>query len=95
MESYAISYGSRIKYDQDGKIMTSKKIYSNGHKMVRIIIDLEVLSFRFVDPVTGMVLFQSETKWTNLEVLQRNVKKELKSKLGIRFDKELRKKLDE
>lgn len=92
--SEAISYGSRIKYDQDGKIMTSKKIYSNGHKMVRVVIDLELLKFKFIDPVTGMVLYESETKWTNLEVLQRHVKAELEYRLGIRFSKESRKKIN-
>lgn len=91
MESEAITYGSRIKYDINGKLMISKKIYSNGHKMIRIIIDTEELNFKFIDPVTGVSHFESNKKWTNLEVLQRHVKIELKTKLGIRFDKEKRK----
>lgn len=91
MESKAITYGSRIKYDVSGKLMISKKIYSNGTKMIRVIIDTESLLFKFIDPVTGVCHFESNKKWSNLEVLQRHVKIELKDKLGIRFDKEIRK----
>ncbi len=95
MESEAITYGARIKYDISGKLLISKKIYSNGHKMVRVIIDTEELAFKFIDPVTGVSHFESNKKWSNLEVLQRHVKIELKSKLGIRFDKEKRKSINE
>lgn len=95
MESEAITYGSRIKYDVDGKLMVSKKIYSNGHKMVRVIIDTELLNFSLIDPVTGVAYFRSEKKWSNLEVLQRHVKTELKSVLGIKFTKEKRQKPNE
>lgn len=91
MESEAVTYGARIKYDTNGKLMISKKIYSNGHKMARVIIDTEELVFKLIDPVTGVAHYESSKKWSNLEVLQRHVKMELKDKLGIRFDKEKRK----
>lgn len=91
MESEAVTYGVRIKYDTNEKLMISKKIFSNGNKVARVIIDTESLTFKFIDPITGLSHFESSKKWTNLEVLQRHVKIELKNKLGIRFSKEKRK----
>lgn len=90
MESHAVTYGSRIKFNKEGKLLVSQKIYSNGHKMVRVVIDTEEMIFKFVDPASGISVFQSEKGLTNLEVLQRHVKKSLKSQLGIKFDKEKR-----
>ena len=92
MESEAINYGSRIKFSKEGGVMVSTKIYSNGHQAVRIIIDIETVTFKFVEPTTGVTLKEGPTGINNLEVLQRHVKKDLKSYLGIRFDKETRQK---
>lgn len=90
--SEAVTYGSRIKFTKEGNIMVSTKIYSNGTQMVRIVIDTETVTFKFVDPVTGVTLREGPTGIKNLEVLQRHVKKNLKTYLGIRFDKETRQK---
>lgn len=90
IEIDAISYGMRIKYIREGNLMLSTKIYSNGHQMVRVIIDVDKMIYKLVDPVTGIVFKQSDKKITNLEVLQRHVKKGLTSYLNIKFDKEVR-----
>lgn len=90
MESYAITYGMRIKYIKDGHLLVSTKIYSNGHQMVRVVIDTEQMIYKLIDPVTGTVYKQSDKKISNLEVLQRHVKKGLTSYLKISFEKEVR-----
>lgn len=95
MENQVVTYGSRIKFAKDGNLMISVKIYSNGHQMVRVVIDTSTVTFKFIDPVTGIALKHGPTGITNLEVLQRHVKKELKSYLGISFDKETRQKKDD
>lgn len=87
--SKAVTYGYRIKYIKHENQLISHRIYTDGMKMVRIIIDIDDMSFKFVDPVTGMIHSAYKKKWTNLEVLQRNVKKELTKYLGIKFDKEI------
>lgn len=89
MEASKASYGSRIKFDKDGQYLISKKIFANGLKMVRIIIDTEKFSYKLVDPVTNET-FKEESGWSNLEVVQRNAKAALKEFLKIEFDKESR-----
>lgn len=89
-ETTAALSGTRIKYIREGNIMISCKVYSNGHKMVRVIIDVDKMEYKFVDPVTGIVLKTSEKKVTNLEVLMRHVKKGLIAFLGVKFGKESR-----
>lgn len=90
MVSEALTSGSRIKFIREGNLMVSTKIYSNGHQAVRVIIDTESVTFKFVEPVSGVVLKDGPSGINNLEVLQRHVKKDLKTYLGIRFDKETR-----
>lgn len=81
----------RIKFmRQEPNLMVSHKIYSNGHKMVRIIIDTEKMTFQLVDPVTGFAFVSGGDGINNLEVLQRHCKRALKEFLGISFEKEKR-----
>lgn len=89
-DSVAMTHGTRIKYIREGNIMISCKVYSNGHKMVRAVIDIDKMEYKLVDPVTGIVLKVGDKKVTNLEVLMRHVKKGLISYLGIKFAKENR-----
>lgn len=90
MENSVASYGQRIKFQKQGSLLVSYKIFSNGHKMVRLIIDTEAMTYKLVDPVTNFVLVLGDAGWTNLEVVQRNAKKALKEYLDIKFDKEVR-----
>lgn len=90
MESEAVTHGMRIKFIKEGNLMVSQKIYSNGIQQVRVIINIETMSFKFIEPHSGVTLKESSCKVTNLEVLQRHVKKDLKSYLGIKFTKEKR-----
>lgn len=88
--SKVITYGKRIKYDKHENLLISRKIFTDGSRMVRVIIDTDLLTFKFVDPVTGLVVKHYQKKWTNLEVVQRNVKKYLIADIGVVFDKEER-----
>ena len=69
--------------------MFSVKIYSNGDKMVRLIIDTDKMEYQLVDPVTGYI-HESGGNVTNLEVLQRKAKRAIKKFLGVEFQKEVR-----
>lgn len=93
MESHAITYGYRIKFDKQENLMISQKIFDVGHKKCRVIIDTTAMTFKLVDPVTGLVHKEIKKDIKNLEVLQRHVKKELKD-FGVKFTKETRKKSD-
>lgn len=81
--------GKRIKFCKQDHLLVSNRIYSNGHKMSRLIIDTQSMEYKLVDPVTGFI-FESGGGVTNLEVLQRKAKKALKKFLGISFTKEKR-----
>jgi hypothetical protein len=85
-----VSNGMRIKYYKYENILQSQKVYSDGTKQIRIQIYLETMTFCFLDASTGFTFFTSEPGITNLEVLQRHVKKELKKMLKIQFEKEVR-----
>lgn len=81
----------RIKFmKQEPNLLVSHKIYSNGHKMTRIIIDTSEMIFKLVDPVTGFVFVTGGENINNLEVLQRHCKRALKDFLGVSFEKEKR-----
>lgn len=91
-EDTRVSAGKRIKYDIiEGQehIWASHKMYSDGVKMVRIILNLQEMTYKFVDPVTGKI-HESGGGVTNLEVLQRKAKRNLKKFLGIYFEHEYR-----
>lgn len=89
MADNRVSNGMRIKYEKQGDLLVSYQIYSNGQKMVRIIIDTEKMEYKLVDPVTGFV-FESGGGVTNQEVLLRKAKRAIKKFLNIHFAKESR-----
>lgn len=91
MENTKVTYGSRIKFLRQGNLMTSHKIFTDGHTMVRIVINTDTKVFQLVDPVTGYVHFDGPKNLTNMEVVQRNAKKALVKLLNISFEKEVRK----
>lgn len=84
-----MSQGMRIKFTKQNHLMVSHKIFANGDKMARLIIDTEKMEYLICDPLTGFV-FEEGGGVTNLEVLQRKAKKALKSFLGVSFQKEKR-----
>lgn len=85
-----VSHGMRIKFNRSEHLMESQKVYSNGERQVRILIDTNLMEFKLVDAVTGFVLHKGGDGVNNLEVLQRHVKKELVNLLNIHFEKEVR-----
>jgi hypothetical protein len=82
------SYGQRIKFQKQNNLLVSHKVFVNGNKAARLIIDTEKLTYSLVDPVTGFVLESSTKEYGNLEVVQRNAKKALEKYVGIKFEKE-------
>ena len=85
-----MSSGMRIKFHKQNNILVSVKIYSNGEKMARLIVDTDNMKYKLVDPVTGYIHESGGEGITNLEVLQRKAKKALKECLGLYFEKENR-----
>lgn len=84
------NYGSRIKYQAQDKLLVSHKIFANGNRTCRIIIDTEALTYKLVDPITGFIQVSGGEGINNLEVVQRHAKKALKEYLGVKFEKEKR-----
>jgi len=86
-----VSQGMRIKYYKFEHLLQSQKVYSDGNRQIVIQIDTTKMEFYFVDPVTGFTHYEhKEPKISNLEVLQRHVKKQLVHMLKIHFEKEVR-----
>lgn len=79
----------RIKFHTVDNTLCSVKIFSNGKKMVRLVIDKDEMIYKLVDPVTGYV-HDTGGNVTNLEVLQRKAKNAIKKFLNIEFEKEVR-----
>lgn len=92
MEDSRPNYGARIKFARDGALLISHKIFSNGDKMIRLVIDTEKMTYSLVDAVTNIAWKTGGENLTNLEVLQRHAKKALKEYLGVRFYREVKKK---
>ena len=85
-----VNYGTRIKYQEQGKLLVSYRIFENENRTCRIIIDTEELTYKLVDPITGFVQRSGGEGVNNLEVLLRHAKKAIKAYLNITFDKEKR-----
>jgi hypothetical protein len=83
------SNGMRIRFEKQDHLLVSVKLFSNGEKIVRLILDTHEMEYRIVDAVTGFI-YEDGGNVTNMEVLQRKGKRHLKKFLGIHFDKEVR-----
>jgi hypothetical protein len=83
-------FGKRVTFQKQDHLLVSHKLYSDGKKLVRLVIDTQEMVYKLVDPVTGHVLETGGQGLTNLEVLQRHAKRGLKNYLNIKFDKEVR-----
>jgi hypothetical protein len=83
------SAGYRIRFEKQDKLLVSVRIFSDGKRFIRIIVDPEKMEYRLVDPVTGFIV-DSGGNVTNLEVLHRKAKKALKKLLGLSMPKEKR-----
>lgn len=85
-----MNQGMRIKYQQQGILMVSYKIYSNGNRTARVIINTETKTYKIVDPITGFVQQSGGEGINNMEVLLRHAKKSLIAYLEVSFEKEIR-----
>lgn len=85
-----VSNGMRIRYYEENGLMVSTKIYSNGVKNVKLVVDKNNKRWRLVEPVTGITINEGGDGINNLEVLLRHAKKALKNYLDIYFEKETR-----
>lgn len=88
-----MAYGLRIKFIKKDNELVSYKVYTStgGVQQARVHIDPVALTYKIIDPVDGKILAENRRTYTNLEVVQRNAKKDLQKILEIQFDKEERK----
>lgn len=83
--------GFRIRYEKhDNGELVSVRMFSDGTKIVRLVVHPEKMRFEIRDAVTGNVYVYGEG-WSNLEVVYRNAKKAIKKFLQVDFSKEYRK----
>lgn len=83
------SSGKRLRYEKQGDLLVSAKMYSNGEKIVKLILDTKEMTYKIVDVLTGHI-YEQGGDVTNLEVLLRKGKRKLKQFLDIHFEKEER-----
>ena len=84
--------GFRIRYEtHDNGEMVSVKFFSDGKKLVRLVINPDSMIWQIRDAVTGNVYNSGGEGITNLEVLLRKAKKALQDFLKLQFVKEYRK----
>ncbi len=84
--------GFRIRYEKhDNGELVSVRYFSDGEKMVRLVVDPAKMTWQIRDAVTGNVYEIGEQGWTNLEVVYRNAKKAIRKFLKLEFSKEYRK----
>ena len=84
------SNGMRIRFEKQNHLLVSVKLFSDGQKIVRLILDTDKMEYKIVDAVTGFV-YESGGDVTNMEVLYRKGKRQLKRFLPtIHFEKETR-----
>ena len=83
------SSGKRLRYEKQGDLLVSAKMYSNGEKIVKLILDTKEMTYKIVDVLTGHI-YEQGGDVTNLEVLLRKGKRKLKTFLDIHFEKEER-----
>lgn len=88
-----MAYGLRIKFIKKENELVSYKVYTStgGVQQARVHIDPVAMTYKIVDPVNGDILAENRKTYTNLEVVQRNAKKDLQKILEVQFDKEQRK----
>lgn len=84
-----VSSGMRIKYEKQGDLLVSVRIFSNGRRVVKLVIDTKAMTYSIQDVMTNYV-YEQGGGVTNMEVLQRKAKKHLKEFLDIYFEKETR-----
>lgn len=88
-----MAFGRRIKFIKKDNELVSYKVYTStgGVQQARVHIDPVAMTYKIIDPVNGEVLAENRRTYTNLEVVQRNAKKDLQEILEVNFDKEKRK----
>ncbi len=91
MAQTKVSHGLRLRFEkQADNLLVSIKIYSDGQKMVRLVLNEEEVVWHIIDAATGHVYLSGGENITNVEVLRRSAKKALSKFVGISFDKERR-----
>lgn len=78
----------RIRFETQGDVRVSQNMFSDGQKLVRLILHPKEMYFKIVDAVSGHVYLMGGEHISNYEVLQRNAKKALAEFLDIEFTKE-------
>lgn len=78
----------RIRFENQGELKVSQQLFSNGQKLVRLVLNPEKKYFQIIDAATGHIYITGGEHINNYEVLQRNAKKALAEFLDIEFTKE-------
>lgn len=74
----------RIRFEKQGELMVSR-IFSDSKRVVRLVINPEVMVFHIIDAVTGHIFVTGGDNINNLEVLQRHAKRALEKFLDANF----------
>lgn len=80
----------RLRFEKQDDMFVSMKIYSDGQKMVRLVLHPEDMFWQIIDAATGHVYVTGGEHITNYEVLQRSAKRALIQFVGLNFEKERR-----
>ncbi len=78
----------RIRFEKQGALRVSQQMFSNGEKIVRLVLNPEEMFYQIIDAASGHVYVSGGDNISNYEVLQRNGKKALAEFLDIEFIKE-------
>ena len=90
-ETKRVTQGMRIRFEkQEDNQLVSLKMYSDGKRLVRVVIHTDVMVWYIADAATGHVYESGGENINNLEVLQRHAKRALIKFLDITFEKERR-----
>ncbi len=91
-ETKRVAHGIRLRFEKHAEdLYISTKMYSDGRKLVRVIVNPESKRWKIVDAATGSEYLSGGDGITNYEVLLRHAKKNLIKFLNIPFQKETRK----
>ena len=91
-ETKRVAHGIRLRFEKfEDDHYVSTKMYSDGKKLVRVVIKPITMVWYIADAATGYVYLSGGEGINNYEVLLRNAKKNLIKFLNIPFQKETRK----
>jgi hypothetical protein len=90
-ETSRVAHGIRLRFEkQEEDLFVSTKMYSDGKKLVRVVVKPLSAVWYIIDAATGHVYLSGGEGINNYEVLLRHAKRNLIKFLNIPFKKETR-----